>query len=125
MHCLAHPWNYIYILTISKNISSLLYNFVVQLRTCENAVCGRRLYTERTQLCKASCGSHLYTCTYIYVNIHTYIQTDRHTYIRIYIYVYIMVITATGLEPPSLTAIYLVQSIYIYMYTHVCVFDTY
>ena len=31
-----------------------------------------------------------------------------------------MVITATGLEPPSLTAIYLVQSIYIYTHMYVC-----
>ena len=32
-----------------------------------------------------------------------------------------MVITATGLEPPSLTAIYLVQSIYIYIDIHMYV----
>ena len=67
--------------------------------------------------------SSIYMHIYIYVNIHTYIHTDRQTDRRIYIY--FMVITATGLEPPSLTAIYLVQSIYLYMYTHVCVFDTY
>ena len=33
--------------------------------------------------------------------------------------VFSMVITAAGLEPPSLTAIYLVQSNYIYIYIYV------
>ena len=74
--------------------------------------------------------AHIYICkhTYIHTYMHTYIhtciqtdrqtnrQTDRHTYIYIYIYIYL----ATGLEPPSLTAIYLVQNIYIYTHTYVC-----
>ena len=58
---------------------------------------------------------YIHAYIYIYVNIHTYRQTD------IRIYIYFMVITATGLEPPSLTAIYLVQNIYIYIYTHMYV----
>ena len=71
---------------------------------------------------KSSIYMHIYIFT-IYVNIHTDIQTYRHTDIYTYIhtYIYFMVITATGLEPPSLTAIYLVQSIYIYICTHMYV----
>ena len=125
MHCLAHPWNYIYIYLLYHKLSVhcctiLLYNFehVKTQFVADDCIRKERNFVKH-HVEVIYIHAHIYICKHTY--IHTYRQTDIHTYIYIHIYHghYSNWLRTTK----SYCNIF--GSKHLYIYTHVCVFDTY
>ena len=69
--------------------------------------------------------SSIYMHIYIYICKHTYIHTDRQTYIRIYIYIFHGHYSNWLRTTKSYCNIFGSKHLYIFIYPHECVFDTY